>query len=211
MIAVLSPSQDTQISFRFFILEVALFCLPLAVYLLRANSPTSALAQAFGFGNPLFYCMTFFEHFLPVIVFYLAVCMDLNESTWSKTLGFVTGYITCLMCLTFFSATFPSAADTSLRDRFTSKRWKDSLVYGSREELRLYMVSDLLDRYKLEGKSRKEIEDLLGVPPPDSMVSTNDYVYYLGNFSGCPTPDLQHLILIFRDGVVSKVMWAHHL
>ena len=73
------------------------------------------------------------------------------------------------------------------------------------------MVSDLLDRYRLKGKSRKYIDELLGVPPTDGdcMSSENEYSYCLG-YPIFPTPDLQHLYLTFKDGVVVEVFWSHH-
>lgn len=212
MITVIRPNLGSQISPPFFAAEVVLICLPMAVYLFQVSCPALGLAQAFGFGQPLFYCMSFFENFLPVILFFLAFCMDLSESTWTNARGVIAGYLACLLCLTIFSNAFPSAADACLRDRFTSKRWKDSLVSRSREEVRLYMVGDLLFRYRLKGKSRKEIDELLGVPSVDgdSTASENEYVYFLG-YPGLPAPDLQHLALTFENGVVTRVCWEHHM
>ncbi|MBS2007302.1 MAG: hypothetical protein JST01_09690 [Cyanobacteria bacterium SZAS TMP-1] len=206
------PTVESLFSPAFFMAAVALNCLPLGIYFIRVTYPATVLAQTFGYRQPLFDCMCLFECFMPEILFVLAVVLDRIGSTFVNLRGLIAGHMVCFWCLTFFATTFPSCADACLRDRFTSNRWKDSLSVNCSEEVRLYMISDLLARYQLEGKTRQEIHALLGVPPSDgnSSCSRDEYLYFLG-YSRLPAPDLQHLRLVFRKDVVTGVDWLHHM
>ncbi|EJR53229.1 hypothetical protein IIM_02593 [Bacillus cereus VD107] len=81
---------------------------------------------------------------------------------------------------------------------FNQDRW---LNY---EEKRVHMVDDLLQQYKLIGKSDDEITKLLG--PPTETRSLEEGIttlYYLGNERGFISIDSECLVLQFdRDGRV---------
>lgn len=73
-------------------------------------------------------------------------------------------------------------------------------------EKRVHMVDDLLQKYKLIGKSNEEITKLLGAPTEtrnlDVAVITS---YYLGDERGFIPIDSERLVLQFdRDGRVVK-------
>lgn len=47
--------------------------------------------------------------------------------------------------------------------RFDSDIWKKQELSDPKNPVRLQMVSDLLKRYHLEGMSKKQIDELLGI------------------------------------------------
>ncbi|MGN4424923.1 hypothetical protein ACTFQN_13875 [Bacillus cereus group sp. MYBK30-1] len=81
---------------------------------------------------------------------------------------------------------------------FNQNRW---LNY---EEKRVHMVDDLLQQYKLIGKSNDEIIKLLGAPTETrSLEEGITALYYLGNERGFISIDSECLVLQFdRDGRV---------
>lgn len=87
---------------------------------------------------------------------------------------------------------------------YTSKFNQDRWLHA--EDKRVHMVDDLLQKYKLTGKSNEEITQLLGTPTEtrngESGVITS---YYLGNERGFIPIDSEQLVLQFdRDGRVMK-------
>lgn len=87
---------------------------------------------------------------------------------------------------------------------YTSKFNQDRWLHA--EEKRVNMIDDLLQKYKLTGKSNEEITKLLGAPTEtrngESGVITS---YYLGNERGFIPIDSEQLVLQFdRDGRVMK-------
>ena len=55
---------------------------------------------------------------------------------------------------------------------FTREKWEDN------EKLRLYMIDDLEEQYKITGKTEKQVIDLLGIP---QYIDDNMYEYYVGD------------------------------
>ncbi|PGK39364.1 hypothetical protein CN907_12905 [Bacillus anthracis] len=82
--------------------------------------------------------------------------------------------------------------------KFNQERWLNV------EEKRVHMVEDLLQKYKLTGKSNEEIIKLLGEPTQtrngeDGVITS----YYLGAERGFISIDSEQLVLQFdRDGKV---------
>jgi outer membrane protein assembly factor BamE (lipoprotein component of BamABCDE complex) len=189
---------------NFFLTELVLVMLPMAIYLLQIQYPSSGVIQAFGPAKPFFYFLCFLEHVLPGIIIVLAVLFDCVEKSWSRTSGVVSSYIACLLALSVFTTVAPSAADACLRDRFSSNRWKNSLLVESSDPQRLYMVDDLMSRFQLEGKTQQEITDLIGKPQPTSYFHEYEYVYWLGPERGFISIDSEWLCLKFKNGVVSE-------
>lgn len=64
--------------------------------------------------------------------------------------------------------------------RFDSADWKDPVLF------RTFVVDDLLARYRLVGMTRREINELLGVPRDGEFFErdTDDYVYEIGPDGG---------------------------
>lgn len=84
--------------------------------------------------------------------------------------------------------------------KFNQERWLHV------EEKRVHMVDNLIQKYKLTGKSNEEITKLLGAPTEtrngEGGVITS---YYLGTERGFIPIDSEHLVLQFdRDGKVME-------
>ncbi|HGA0512502.1 TPA: hypothetical protein ACIQMB_004577 [Bacillus pacificus] len=82
--------------------------------------------------------------------------------------------------------------------KFNQDRWLQA------EDKRVHMVDDLLQKYKLTGKSNEEITQLLGMPT-ETRNGENGVItsYYLGTERGFIRIDSEHLVLQFdRDGKV---------
>ncbi|MBE7096165.1 MULTISPECIES: hypothetical protein [Bacillus] len=87
---------------------------------------------------------------------------------------------------------------------YTSKFNQDRWLHA--EEKRVHMVDDLMQKYKLTGKSNEEITKLLGTPTEtrngEEGITTS---YYLGNERGFISIDSEQLVLQFdRDGRVME-------
>ncbi|MGF9770208.1 hypothetical protein [Bacillus albus] len=84
--------------------------------------------------------------------------------------------------------------------KFNQERWLHA------EEKRVHMVDNLIQKYKLTGKSNEEITKLLGTPTEtrngeDGVITS----YYLGTERGFIPIDSEHLVLQFdRDGKVME-------
>src|SRR5688500_7909320 len=77
-----------------------------------------------------------------------------------------------------FALSFTFRADITNyfnRTEFNSKRWKTWQESEGEMALRLNMVHDLQDKYKLEGMTVKQIVELLGEP---DRKSRNEFSYY---------------------------------
>lgn len=61
---------------------------------------------------------------------------------------------------------------------FDSKKWKN--WNGKESFVRWDMTDDLINNYNLQGKTHKEIENLLGKPSNGIASSPDDYYYDLG-------------------------------
>src|SRR5690606_31025469 len=71
----------------------------------------------------------------------------------------------------------PYLTNWANRGEFDSARWKNWKETEAEMSLRLNMVSDLEDKYELEGMTTGEIVELLGEPDSKSRV---EWAYYLG-------------------------------
>lgn len=84
--------------------------------------------------------------------------------------------------------------------KFNQNRWLNHA------DKRVHMVDDLIQKYKLTGKSNEEITKLLGAPTEtrngeDGVITS----YYLGTERGFIPIDSEHLVLQFdRDGRVME-------
>ena len=86
-------------------------------------------------------------------------------------------------------------------NHFTVEKWMKS------PEKRVYMVDDLLTKYKLTGKSKNEVEMLLGKATQDAYFKEYDnIVYHLGFERGLISIDSEWLVISFNgSGKVGKV------
>lgn len=85
---------------------------------------------------------------------------------------------------------------------FDSAQWKENLK--GREPIKQKMVSSLLKTQSLTGKSKAEIDSLLGRPEPTSYFSGYDYVYWLGPEKGPFGIDSEWLCIKFENERVVK-------
>ncbi|HFJ9445775.1 hypothetical protein ABEX41_14540 [Bacillus tropicus] len=130
---------------------------------------------------------------LLVVIQKFVLRTSVNRNTEKKQmLGvMIVGCILLLVCTAQLSM-------NTYNSKFNQDRWLHA------EENRVHMVDDLLQKYKLTGKSNEEITKLLGAPTEtrneEGGVST---VYYLGNERGFISIDSEQLVLQFdRDGKV---------
>ncbi|PEU90704.1 hypothetical protein CN272_27615 [Bacillus anthracis] len=130
---------------------------------------------------------------LLVVIQKFVLRTSVNRNTEKKQmLGImIVGCILLLVCTAQLSM-------NTYNSKFNQDRWLHA------EENRVHMVDDLLQKYKLTGKSNEEITKLLGAPTEtrneESGVST---VYYLGNERGFISVDSEQLVLQFdKDGKV---------
>ncbi|AXY10725.1 MULTISPECIES: outer membrane protein assembly factor BamE [Bacillus] len=130
---------------------------------------------------------------LLVVIQKFVLRTSVNRNTEKKQmLGImIVGCILLLVCTAQLSM-------NTYNSKFNQDRWLHA------EENRVHMVDDLLQKYKLTGKSNEEITKLLGAPTEtrneESGVST---VYYLGNERGFISIDSEQLVLQFdKDGKV---------
>ena len=74
-----------------------------------------------------------------------------------------------------------------LSESFDSANWKASLTSDSLDPIRLRMVDDFLNRYRLRGMTREEVVSLLGTPRETNYSNyfrDYDLVYWLGSGGG---------------------------
>ena len=91
---------------------------------------------------------------------------------------------------------------------FDSVTWKESLAQNSDSRVRQSMVRDLLASRLLSGKTRPEVLELLGQPPPTDKFRILDFVYWLGPQRGVPIDSEWLVIKLGAEGKVagSKVI-----
>ena len=106
-------------------------------------------------------------------------------------LGFVTivGYF-------FYQMTGPQYFQ---KNNFNTAEWKQNLEKFN--DIKLFMVDDLLKNHQLIGKTRDEVKSILGVPPPTDYFQDYDYVYRLGREGGLGV-DSKWLGLKFENDLV---------
>ena len=121
-------------------------------------------------------------------------------------LGIVVLVLLIAAYLLWFSG--PTVDDTH-RTQFNSASWKNEELANestpirlSMPPIRLRMVDDLLERYTLKGMSKKQIDELLGIPKPTGYFRDYDYVYWLGPERGTFPIDSEWLVIKFRDNAV---------
>lgn len=85
-------------------------------------------------------------------------------------------------------------------EKFNSVVWKQNL--DSKKPVKSRMVNDLLAKHSLVGKTKSEIEELLGIPPDTSYFEGCDYVYWLGPERGLYSIDSDWLCIKFKRDIV---------
>jgi hypothetical protein len=103
----------------------------------------------------------------------------------------------------------PSTAEYLHRQPFDSVTWRQSLTTEATEPIRLRMVDDLLQRYSMVGKTRSEINALLGIPPKTNYFREYEYVYWLGPERGFMSIDSEWLGLQFDESgrvTIAKIL-----
>ena len=92
-----------------------------------------------------------------------------------------------------------SSDDRFVPITFNSTQWKEAATDNSKYGLRVRMIDDLLGAYKLEGKSRAEIIDLLGEPEDNRGLKEWDMVYCLGPERSWISMDAEWLVLRLNE------------
>jgi hypothetical protein len=95
--------------------------------------------------------------------------MNLFTKHWRKLLFY--GLILAIICIPLFTYLSPFdligfnyVEDASPQIPFESEKWQDKSIVESSNSIRYRMVSDLIQRYQLDGKGRGELVSLLGEP-----------------------------------------------
>lgn len=109
-----------------------------------------------------------------------------------KLMGVIILAITLGTCL-WLSQSEPTLA-------FQSEIWK-----SDERGIRIQMIDDLFKNYPLLGKSKAEINQLLGIPPRTNYFKDFDYVFWLGPQRGFISIDSEWLCLRFKDDKVQEV------
>lgn len=92
------------------------------------------------------------------------------------------------------------ALEPIFRVDFNSTKWKQAEQKD--ESIRIRMVDDLLSQHNLTGKSRSEIDSLLGTPEKTNYFQDYDYVYWLGPQRGLIPIDSEWLVIKFKNNIV---------
>ncbi len=121
---------------------------------------------------------------------FLKIVMKKRSKCWG---GLIVALIPLIVCNVQLSV-------NEYTSKFNQNRWLNHA------DKRVHMVDDLLQKYKLIGKSNEEITQLLGAPTEtrsgEEGVIT---LYYLGTERGFIPIDSEQLILQFdRDGKVME-------
>lgn len=111
----------------------------------------------------------------------------------SKCWGVIVALIPLIVCTVQLSV-------NEYTSKFNQNRWLNHA------DKRVHMVDDLLQKYKLIGKSNEEITQLLGAPTETRSGGEGVItLYYLGTERGFIPIDSEQLILQFdRDGKVME-------
>ncbi|EJR65227.1 hypothetical protein IIO_01411 [Bacillus cereus VD115] len=125
--------------------------------------------------------------------FVLRISTSCNKEKKQMLSVMIVGIIPLIVCAVQLSM-------NEYTSKFNQDRWLNN------EEKRVHMVDDFMQKYKLIGKSKEEITQLLGTPTEtrneEEGVIT---LYYLGTERGFIPIDSERLILQFdRDGRVLK-------
>ncbi|MBU6454931.1 MAG: hypothetical protein KGS72_24390 [Cyanobacteria bacterium REEB67] len=140
----------------------------------------------------------------------------LKQMKKNALLGYKPALIICGSIAILFAATTMLLLVGPMLADFTQHRPFDSTLrktaawtgnVGKYSQIRLRMVDDLLERFKLAGMSRSQIVDLLGAAiEKESKQSSSEYIYYLGPERGFISIDDEWLYIKFKgDIVVSAV------
>lgn len=145
------------------------------------------------------YFWSIFVVFIPFVLLVmiqraiLYVSKNRNEEKKQMSVVLIVALIPLIVCTVQLSV-------NEYTSKFNQNRWLNHA------DKRVHMVDDLLQKYKLIGKSNEEITQLLGVPTEtrsgEEGVIT---LYYLGTERGFIPIDSEQLVLQFdRDGKVME-------
>lgn len=123
----------------------------------------------------------------------LYVSKNRNEEKKQMLGGLIVALIPLIVCTVQLSV-------NEYTSKFNQNRWLNHA------DKRVHMVDDLLQKYKLKGKSNEEITQLLGAPTETRSGGEGVITwYYLGTERGFIPIDSEQLILQFdRDGKVME-------
>ena len=139
---------------------------------------------------------------LPFFVIFLFLIIGIKKKNIAKCLA-VSGGITVSFCMFFTYILFgDSIKDYINKKDFDSIVWKKSIIHNLKNPVRIYMVDDLLKKYKLVGMNKNEIDSLLGVAPETEYFKEYDYVYWLGPERSWIRIDSEWLCLKFKNNKV---------
>jgi len=114
-----------------------------------------------------------------------------------------TGLLVVFLLLIAFIRLGPQIEHHFSSIPFDSESWKRA--EDSHDPVRQLMVDDLLAEHELLGRSRAEIDGLLGTPPKTPFFSNYQYVYWLGPERSFIPIDSEWLCIRFENDRVVEV------
>jgi hypothetical protein len=110
--------------------------------------------------------------------------------TWRWPLGVLALVLAAPLAYLLFAA---AGAEWLARQAFDPQAWRSAR--GAGDPVRIRMVDDLLKSHDFRGKTKSEVEALLGPPDSTEYFSDCDLVYWLGPERGFMSIDSEWLAL----------------
>ena len=147
----------------------------------------------------------------PWIVLALAIAARLYYGRRIRLFSFAAGVATPYLALVAFLFFGPPIEDHWYRQTFDASRWRTATDdAGSKWPVRLGMADDLVNSGLLRGKTKAEIETLLGPRTDTDKFQSWDLVYYLGPERDWLSLDSEWLVVKFGpDGKARDIAVVH--
>nr|WP_321232479.1 hypothetical protein [uncultured Psychroserpens sp.] len=100
----------------------------------------------------------------------------------------------------FVAAIISSLLIWAIEERFEQSAWNDS------PSIRYKIADDLIDSKLLIGKTQPDVISILGQPDASNLKGRHNISYRLGKGPSFSKSKEEHLLVIFEDGVVAKVV-----
>jgi len=95
--------------------------------------------------------------------------------------------------------TYISIRDYPEQIQFDPSKWKDKALVKTTDPIRIHMIDDLKQNYRLEGMKKAELLDILGEPDRNLEFPGWDIVYWLGPERGPFGIDSEWLAIRLND------------
>jgi len=144
---------------------------------------------------------------VPLVLLAFIFFMDIKKKNFARSLSYISGIVfTYVFFITLLIALLagPTIQERVQRTQFDSASWKSEKLAVSQNPIRLRMVDDLIKKRLLEGKSKEQVDKLLGAPDQPGYFPQYDYVYWLGPERSFFSWDDEWLGVKFKNDIVVK-------